>query len=161
MKKTINTIFTVAIAAVVLMSCGGNKTKQLIAKKWQISEFKADGMDEQIKAMKAMADTIKDSTMKAQYAAQMKMMDAAMEDIKKSTLEYKADGTFEASMSMMGQTQNSKGTWSLSADGKKVIIIDDKQKSDTMNVDEITSDKFVSSGSKDGKKTTIVLVQVK
>lgn len=152
-----------AIATVALMSCGGNKTKEMIAKKWQISEFKADGYDEQMAQMKAMCDTMKDSTMKVQAMANCKMMEQAMEEVKKSTLEYKNDGTYEGSLSMMGQTQNLKGTWVLTADSKKMVMMDDakKDKPDTLNVDEISADKFVSSGSKDGKKTTIVLVPMK
>ena len=40
MKKTINTILAVTIAAVAMISCG-NKTKDMLAKKWQLSEFKS------------------------------------------------------------------------------------------------------------------------
>ncbi|MBL7893142.1 MAG: hypothetical protein JNL63_10965 [Bacteroidia bacterium] len=158
MKKSTSTLFTLAIATVIFMSCGGNKTKEMLARKWQISEFKVDGMDEQMAQMRAAADTTKDSTMKVQYVQQVKMVESYMEEMKKSTLDYKNDGTFEASMSVMGQTQNVKGTWTLSEDGKQVVIVDDKQKADTMNVDEISADKFVSSGVSGGKKSTFILV---
>lgn len=161
MKKTLKALFTLAIATVVFISCGGNKTKELLVKKWQISDYKVDGMDQQMAQMKAAADTTKDSTMKAQFATQLKMFEGAMEEIKKSTMEWKKDGVYEASISMMGQTQNMKGTWTLSKDGKKVIIVDDKQKTDSMNVDELTSEKFVSSSVNNGKKSTIVLVPAK
>lgn len=164
MKNTISTLFILAVATVLLMSCGGgNKTKDMIAKKWQFSEFKMDGMDEQMAQMKAAADTTKDSTLRTQFLSQVQMVEAAMAEMKKSTLEYKADGSFEANIAGMGQVQNVKGTWTLSEDGKKVIIIDakDKQKSDTMNLDELTADKLVSTSNRGGKKATTILVPAK
>jgi deoxyribodipyrimidine photolyase-like uncharacterized protein len=161
MKRTINTVFTLAIATVVLMSCGGNKSKEMLAKKWQISELKVEGFDEQMAQMKAAADTTKDTTMKSQFISQIKMYEGYMEEMKKTTLEYKTDGAFEANTMMMGQAQNVKGTWTMTEDGKKVIVVNDKQKADTMNVDELSADKFVSTSVNRGKKSTVILVPAK
>lgn len=160
MKTTLNLLLASA-TAVVLISCGKDKTKEMLTKKWQISELKVDGYNDQMAQMKAAADTTKDSLMKVQFESQIKMYEGYMEEMKKATFEYKNDGSFEANIIMMGQTQNQKGSWALSEDAKKVFLTNDKQKTDTMNIDELTNDKLVSTSITMGKKSTVILVPAK
>lgn len=149
------------VAAFVMTSCGGNKNKELIIKKWQWSDIKSEQMDEDVAKIKAAADTTKDSSMKAMAEGQLKMIEGMMEEMKKSTMEYKADGSYETSMTMMGQSKVENGKYSISEDGKMLITVDEKQKTDTTTIDEISADKLVLSGNSGGKKMWLTMTPAK
>lgn len=163
MKKTINTLLAITIAAVAMVSCGGNKTKEMLAKKWQLSEFKSADFDKQMADMKALADTTKDSAMKAMYMMNLENLPKMLEAMKATTFEYKPDGNFEASIAGMSeQPMAVKGTWKLSEDSKSLIQTDDKQKSDSMTIETIEAEKLVVSSSMGGgSKATISFVPAK
>lgn len=164
MKKTINTLLAVAVVAVAMISCGGTKTKDMLAKKWQLSEFKSADFDKQMADMKMMADTTKDSAMKAMYAMNLENFPKMMDAMKASTFEYKADGNFEASIAGMSeQPMAVKGTWKLSEDSKKLITTDDKQKTDSMNIESVDAEKLVVSTNMGGtgSAATITFVPAK
>lgn len=160
MKKTINTLLAITVVAVAMVSCG-NKAKDMVAKKWQLNEIKSDDFDKQMADLKVQADTTKDSAMKAMLQQNLEAYPKMMEEMKKSTFEYKADGNYEASMSAMGKSMTMKGTWKLSEDGKKLISTDDKQKSDTATIETLTAEKLVIVSNQGGSKATITLVAAK
>ncbi len=160
MKKTINTILAVTIAAVAMVSCG-NKTKDMLAKKWQLSEFKSAEFDKQMADMKAMADTTKDSAMKAMYTMNLENFPKMMDAMKASTFEYKADGNYEASIAGMSeQPMAVKGTWKLSEDSKSLITTDDKQKTDSMKIETLDAEKLVISTNMSGGGSTATITFV-
>ena len=160
MKKAFLSLSVVA-AMFVMASCGGNKNKELIVKKWQWSEIKSEKMDEDIAKIKAAADTTQDSSMKAMAEGQLKMIEAMMAEMKQSTMEYKADGSYLTAMTMMGQTKEEKGTYKVSDDGKMLITTDEKQKSDTLAIDEISDSKIILSGNSGGKKMWLTMTPAK
>ncbi len=160
MKKIANKLFALTIVGAFLMSCGSNNTKDMLAQKWQVSEFKVDGIDAEIEVMKAQADTTKDSIMKSQIMSQVQMYTSILEGMKKSTFEYKSDGAFEAAIFMMGQVQNVKGTWTISEDGKTLVVVDNNQKASTMLIDELSADKLAFSTESGGKKASYTLVSI-
>jgi hypothetical protein len=154
--KSIISLSILACAAVLFYNCGGNAAAKMIVKKWQWDSYQSSAMDKQMADLKAASDTTKDSAAKSMAQANYKMYSGIMDDMKKTTMDYKADGSFETSMSMMGQTQVQKGKWALSTDGKKLITTDDKQKTDTIEIAELTDNKLVLAGKeKDGSSVTI------
>jgi hypothetical protein len=85
-----------------------------------------------------------------------------MEALKSTTMEFKADGTIETTMSMMGKSDTKSGKWSLSADGTKLFSIEKKadgaEKTDTLKIKELTADKLVLL-TPDGKGDAIVTMK--
>ncbi|HTB07522.1 MAG TPA: hypothetical protein VK806_11270 [Bacteroidia bacterium] len=160
--KSIITLSILACAAVLFYNCGGNAAAKMIVKKWQWQSIQSAAMDKQMADLKMAADTTKDSTAKASAQQNLKMMTGIMEDYKKTTMEYKADGSFELNMAIMGQTQTQKGKWSLTPDGKKLITVDEKKPApDTVDI-TVAEDKLVlSPKEKDGSATTITCVVAK
>lgn len=147
--KKIILLSAVAIAAVVTFGCkgGGSDANKMIVKKWQWESIQSAAMDEQMKSMQMQADTTKDSTMKAMMGQQVAMMNSMMEALKSTTMEFKADGTFETAMSMMGKSDTKGGKWALSEDGKKLLSTEKKadgvEKTDTLSIKELTAEKLV------------------
>ena len=160
MKKALLCL-SVVTAMIVMASCGGNKNKDLIVKKWQWSEIKSEKMDEDMAKIKAAADTTQDSAMKAMIEGQIKMYDAMMAEMKNSTMEYRADGSYSTAMTMMGQTKEEKGTYKISDDGKMLITTDEKQKADTLAIDELSDAKIILSGNSGGKKMWLTMTPAK
>jgi VCBS repeat-containing protein len=155
--KLIISLSIIASSAILFYSCGGNAAAKMIVKKWQWDSYQSSAYDKQMADLKAAADTTKDSTAKSMAQSNLKMMAGIMESMKSTTMEYKADGSFEVATSMMGQNQTQKGKYSISADGKKLMSTDDKQqKTDTMDIAELTNEKLVlSEKAKDGSTVTI------
>jgi hypothetical protein len=156
--KRILTLSFIALAAITGYKCSSgsaeNENGKLIVKKWQWESMSSKAFDDQVATLRTQADTTKDSTMKAMLDQQVKGMDAMMEAIKSTTMEFKADGTSETSMAMMGQSETKKGKWTLTTDGKKLLSTDTKadggEKTDTIAIKELTADKLVLTGP-DGK----------
>ena len=153
--KSLSVLLTMC-ASVTFFACGSGDMSKLFVKKWQIESIKSKAMDDQMASYKMQADTTKDSAAKANAQATYKMMTSMVEDMKKSTLEYRLDGTYEMSMTMMGQTQTDKGKWTLADGGKKVITTNDKQKVDTISIAEMSSDKMTVVTS-DGRGSTVTI----
>lgn len=160
MKKSL--LYLPVLGVVLFMtSCGGNKNKEMLAKKWQWSEIKSEEMDEQIAQVKATADTTTDSTLKAMANANLQMITGMLEEMKKTTIEYKADGSYESAMTIMGQSKSEKGTWTISEDGKYIISTNEEKQTDTNIVGELTPEKLVLVGEDKGKKMSLVLTPAK
>jgi hypothetical protein len=160
--KSIISLSVLVCSAILFYNCGGNGASKMLVKKWQWDSYQSSAMDKQMADLKAAADTSKDSATKANAQSSLKMYSGIMEDMKKTTMDYKADGSYETSMSMMGQTNTDKGKWSLSADGKKLITVNDKQKTDTIDIAELSEEKLVLTGKeKDGSSVTITCKAVK
>lgn len=72
---------------------------------------------------------------------QVDMFNKMMEEMKsKSTFAFMADGKYAMSMYADGQTRESKGTWSISDDGKTLTTTEDgTNKTDAINIAELTS----------------------
>ena len=62
-------------------------------------------------------------------------------------MDFKADGTFETSMTMMGKSDTKGGIWVLSADGTQLLSTEKKEdgtdKTDTLKIKELTAEKLV------------------
>ncbi len=148
MKAKIIILSAIICAAIVTYNCkGGSDANKMMVKKWQWESFQSKAMDEQMASLKIQADTTKDSTAKAIVAQDTAYMASVMEALKSTTMEFKADGTFETSMTMMGKNDTRAGKWSLSADGTKLLSTDKKadgvEKTDTLSIKELTADKLV------------------
>jgi hypothetical protein len=146
--KKVIILSAIAIAAMVMYNCkGGSDANKMMVKKWQWESFESKAFDEQMAAMKTQADTTKDSTSKAMLDQQAAMMTGIMEAMKSTTMEFKADGSFETSMAMMGKTDTKGGKWSLTADGKKLLSTEKKadgaEKTDTLTIKELTENKLI------------------
>jgi hypothetical protein len=141
-------LFIAVCSVIALYSCSGSlNPAKLFTKKWQLESIKSKAMDDRMAQLKMEADTTKDSTMKAMDLQQIQSQGAMTEMLKNMTFEYRGDGTYQTSVSVFGQTQNSNGKWTLIADGKKVITTDDKGKIDTMTINKMTSDTLIVSSS--------------
>ena len=142
-KKVIG-ILAIMVTVVFMYSCsGGSNTGKMLVKKWQVESIKSADYDKEMAKLKQMGDTAKDSATKAAVAEKIKMNESFMDSFKQMVVEYKADSTFERTMSFMGQTQTQKGKWAIGGqDGKSLMETDDKNKKDTIMITEITSDKF-------------------
>jgi VCBS repeat-containing protein len=151
--KTLSVLFAVS-AMVTLFSCGSGDIGKLFVKKWQLESFKSKAFDDQMASLKMQADTTKDSSTRAMLQSSLQMQSAMIEGLKSSTLEYRLDGTYETSVSMMGQTQTEKGKYTIADGGKKVITTSDKQKVDTITISEMTADKMTVTVP-DGKGSTV------
>jgi PBP1b-binding outer membrane lipoprotein LpoB len=89
-------------------------------------------------------------------AEQKAMFDEMMTKMKEtSSMDIKADGTYKQEM-FMGQMIESTGKWSITEDGKTFITTEDKDGvTDSLNIVELTANKFVISASDRGRTTTI------
>ncbi|MGZ3866655.1 MAG: hypothetical protein ACXVC6_14770 [Bacteroidia bacterium] len=146
--KKVIILSAIAIAAMVMYNCkGGSDANAMIAKKWKWESFESKAFDEQMTAIKTQADTTKDSTTKVMLQQNLAMMSGIMEAMKSTTMEFKADGSFETSMAMMGKADTKTGKWALTADGKKLLSTEKKsdgaEKTDTLSIKELTADKLV------------------
>ncbi len=158
--KQIFSLLVIATAAMFLYSCtGGSNAGKMLVNKWQMESFKSADFDKQMANLKQMSDTTKDTMMKSQIANRIQMENSVMEALKNSVIEYKADSTFEMKVSFMGQPQTNKGKWILTADNKKIIQTDDRQKKDTMVISDISADKFTITSP--DKSVTVVYKAVK
>ena len=137
-------ILAIMVTVVFMYSCsGGSSTGKMIVKKWQVETITSSDYDKEMAKLKQMGDTAKDSATKAAVAEKIKMNESFMDSFKQMVVEYKADSTFERTMSFMGQTQTQKGKWAIGGkDGMSLMETDDKQKKDTIMITEITADKF-------------------
>lgn len=159
MKNNLKLAVLIIVAAVVAASCGGNK-KEMLIKKWQWTEFSSPEMDAKIKEAKAALDTITDPSMKSMAESSVKMMDGMMEDMKKTTMEFKKDGSYDIHINMMGMDQTETGKWDLTSDGKTLVMTDSKGKTDSSAV-EIAADKVVFTLDAGGDKASITMVPAK
>lgn len=137
-------MFKVVLAALVVagfVGCSASKEK-MIEGKWKISNFEMPEMKEAMTQIDALPEE--------QKAAAKKAMDEQMAKLKEGTFEFKADKSCE--FVLMGEAK--KATWSLTADGSKMIT-DESGKKDTMAIAELTESKVVFEDSKKGMKVTL------
>jgi|GEM_PF-912867 len=115
------------LASVAIISCKGKTAKDLIINKWKFTELGGKAGDE-------MPDSVKKQV------------------IESSAIEFKKDGTYEATGGFKDSAQH--GTYSLSDDGKFMYSKDSNQSSpDTLKILELTTGKMVvcpMSAGKDG-----------
>jgi hypothetical protein len=141
-KKLISAL-AVIVTVVFMYSCtGGSNAGKMLVKKWQVESIKSADFDKEMANLKPMGDTAKDSMTKAAIAEKIKMNLSFMDSFKNMIVEYKADSTFERTMSFMGQTQTQKGKWALAQQDKALMETDEKQKKDTIMITELTADHF-------------------
>ncbi len=146
--KKLFILSAIICVAIVTIKCkgGASDANKMLAQKWQCESMTSKAMDDQMAALKTQADTTKDSTAKAMLAQNVQMMNGMMEAMKSTTMDFKADGIFENSMSMMGKTDTKKGKWSVSADGKKLYTSemksDNTEKTDTIAIGSLDNDKL-------------------
>ncbi|TAF67337.1 MAG: hypothetical protein EAZ55_03195 [Cytophagales bacterium] len=119
-----------------------NKIKQMVAKKWKITQFdfpEANNLSEE----------------------QRKVFDTMMKDMyNNSFLDFKKDGSFEIQMSFNGDKQISKGVWEVSDDGKTLTTIEsqnDNKSTGVLSIIEISEAKMVLSNEEGGKKVLMTL----
>jgi len=138
--------------------------KKDIAQKWMMtmSQSQTDTMNAQMdrckKSIASLDDSIKaagkDTTKAASFKSQKEMLKTGMEsmskgadEMKNAWVEFKSDGTIDASDAKM------KGKWEINESDKKLITTGDDGKVDTMNIVELTKDKLSLSMGKDSKET--------
>ena len=81
--------------------------------------------------------------------SQKTMMSSMMDKMKaEGWIEFTKDGKYKQNMS----GTEDEGTYSLDADGKKLMTTDSKGKVDTLNIDEISNDAMTLSTPKDSTK---------
>lgn len=155
-----NKIYLFAIcSAAFLYSCSGSMNPaKMFSKKWQFESAKGKALDDEmarIATIQKSMDTIKDSATKVMMKQSVDMANAGMDAMKSMVLTCNGDGTCETSATVMGQQSTSKGKWALIADGKKVVITEEKNpKPDTMDIVELTADHMTVSGP-DGRGGTV------
>ncbi|MGP8215779.1 MAG: hypothetical protein ACLQQ4_09475 [Bacteroidia bacterium] len=150
----------VMVSSVIFMySCtGGSGRGKMLTRKWQIESFKSTDYDKEMATLKQMSDTAKDSMTRMEISNKMSSEQAFMEALKNATIEYKADSTFEMTVSFMGQSQSSKGKWRLS-DDEKMIIVSSDNKRDTTIISDINEEKLTANSP--DKSVTITYKAVK
>ena len=113
------------IATLAMVSCKGKSAKDLVVKKWGITEMSGKGVEE-----------LPDSLKKKIYA--------------NATMEFMKDGKF---ISSGLDNSDKKGTYSVSADGKTMISSNEGDAvADTLNILEISADKLVMEDKKGSVK---------
>ncbi|WP_108808750.1 lipocalin family protein [Aquimarina spinulae] len=129
MKK----ILLVTFVTLLAISCGSKSKDEAIKGKWVASdiEYQMEGAD---KEMKEFADVMKEAL------------------IGKMSFEFKEDKTFVALMPM--GKKETKGTWSISEDGKTLTTTDEK-KSEDMTIVNLDSSKLALS-KKDPQGTSTI-----
>jgi hypothetical protein len=138
MKNLIKLAMVVAVMTVTMVSCKNQAGKELI-KKWRVTDMNMPSLDKMMMEQKAALDTMKNDSVKTMMLAQMDQMDKEMKDnMKKMTMEFKADGTYETA----GGPGADNGKWSVTDDKKKLITTSDKSKSDTIDIEELNADKL-------------------
>lgn len=148
-------IFALLIT-VLFISCSSG-SGSLIIGKWKLTELKSPDIDNMKSSSEATMKMLDDSiaattdtakirvhTMhKDETKAMMDMLNQRMDEMKNNSfMEFKKDGTYEASMG----GGNEKGKWEIDGSGKYLISQTDGQgKKDTINISELTPEKLVLS----------------
>src|SRR5581483_1483122 len=131
MKQNLKLAVLIISVACFFASCGNSK-KDALTQKWQCSEFSSPSMDEQMNQAKASLDTITDSLTRAMTKSMLDISFQAVDEMKKAmkstTMEFKKDGKYETHMTIMGKDKSEQGSWTLSEDGKTLVMIDPKGK---------------------------------
>lgn len=111
--KSIKWLAVVMASAVVMISCKSKSPQELIVNKWQVTGISGGKASE-------IPDSVKES-------------------MKKSVMEFTADGKFN----LTGNSYPYAGTYSLSADGKKITLTPTTGSGpETDIIDELTADKM-------------------
>ena len=134
MKKVLSYCLVIMMAAGIY-ACKKSKADMIVGK-WKIGELNT-GMEIPPER-------------KAEF-------DKQIDELKKTAyFDFKKGGTME--MSMSGKTQ--KGTWKVTEDGKKFVNIAEGSNSvDSLNILELTDNKFSFSEETRGQKITYTLVK--
>ncbi|HAI75102.1 MAG TPA: hypothetical protein DCM08_02550 [Microscillaceae bacterium] len=130
MQHRFFTLFTLLVISFAVLTACEKEPKKLIARKWKFSYAES---------MKALpADQRK--KIEALPAEAQKRQREMMERL---TFEFKADGSFTTSTGQ-ANTQPETGTWSLTADGKALImktgVLGMEQ---LINIDELTEQRMI------------------
>ncbi len=142
MQKLSKLILLVII--LFMVSCKADN-KSLIAKKWKFDvESMKKAMDEEM-SKKSEEEQKQGKAMQEMIVGMLGMV----------TMEFKADGSMESGA--MGQV--TKGTWTLSDDGKTLTTKEEGKDEQKMNIKEINADKLVFTSDKnDSPIKDIVLI---
>ncbi len=109
MKKT--QFFVFAACLMLLAACAGSPKDNIVGT-WKLSDVAVDGASEEEKK---------------QFDEMKKMMVGNME------MTFNADGKYSGKTSMMGETKEMKGTWTISDDGKMLKTKEEgKEKEDEL-----------------------------
>jgi hypothetical protein len=159
MKKNLFTVMLAAFVALTIISCTPDK-KELLSKKWGISEFKSASSDKMMADLKAKVESTTESdSVKNMAKMQLEMFEKQMAAMKDWTMEFKKDGAFETNVG--GDT---KGTWSLveiKGGGTGLVIEAGDTKKDTSTVVELAAEKLVIEAGKGDDKVTMTLTPAK
>jgi hypothetical protein len=158
MKKLKDCLVVVCVI-ICIYGCGNSKTRKVLLKKWHVESITSIDIDKDVANMKLAIDTAKDSLTRINILSKIRFDQAVLEAYKTMVLEYKADSTFDRTISFMGESKTKTGKWMLSEDGKKIISIDEKLNKDTVDIAEVTSEKLVTNSS--DKTVSIIYRAVK
>jgi len=135
--------YIILIAIVFAFGCNNqSKVRKMLTRKWQVEEFDNVGLTRHIDSLKHIMDTTKDSVAIFRINYEMKMQKAFIETIKTMTVEYRPDGVMEKVVMLKGQPESQQRNWLLLADGKTIIVTDQKQEMDTIYIGEISESKL-------------------
>jgi hypothetical protein len=110
MKKLLVLLF---IASSVFISCNNSKPKDLIVKKWRVTDISVPGQ--------VLPDSVKNS-------------------IKQGTMEFTKDG--KLALTGMGMGGDKSGTYTLSEDGKTLTVVTNGQ-TEVNDVTELSKSKLI------------------
>lgn len=127
-------LFMVGALALALVACKGSGKDALIGS-WGVEDVD----------MSEMLNGLSDEE-KAMYEAFLPMMQEAFKSME---FTFNADGTMETKASMMGQDNNTKGTWTLSDDGK-TLTTESEGKKEEIKVESLSSSEMVLAMNVDG-----------
>ncbi|MDQ6756119.1 MAG: lipocalin family protein [Bacteroidota bacterium] len=119
-------IFTLLFAYTFCIGCKSDNPRELIVKKWRITDITAPNM--------VVPDSIKNA-------------------LRQATMEFTKDGKFLITGLGMGDDQS--GTYSLSDDGKKLITVT-YGRSETNEINELTKIKMIITDLRNSSKLTAV-----
>jgi hypothetical protein len=127
MKSTKLMVALVAMVAIFMISCKGKSAKELIVKKWKISNISGKG-----------AETLTDSVKKILYST--------------ATMEFTKEGKY---ITTDPQSGTNTGSYTLSTDGKTLISNNEGSTvKDSLDIVELSATKFIVSNKKEDVKIT-------
>lgn len=137
MKK----LWTIAalFAAVTFASCGGDKKEE--SEEGTEAETENAEEAEEAETEEAETEEAATATLEGTYRLDSVTGENLTEAEKKSIITFNADGT--CIMNKRGEEK--KGTWSMSADGKNLSVVNDKGRTEELKNISITADGFTFS----------------
>jgi DNA gyrase/topoisomerase IV subunit A len=157
--KNLFKLFAVVALMAQFVACSSGPD---IVGSWKSSGMEIQNMDELMNEAIEMAmipDTLSDSMKTVMTDSLKATFETTMNQVKESyagglfTITFKEDKTYETAV----EGQTTKGTWSLSEDGKMLITKNEgSEKADSLNIDEITAEKLTVSGTQNNMKMKLM-----